>query len=120
MRRPSVADALLGAGLTRLTDPLDADQEATLSDGGAPVWGITDRGVDQHLIALRDGAATVQVRAVDGPLQVTVTDATTGRTRRAVAQPGDPATLRLAADADATLRVAGPDGRRYVAAVSYF
>jgi len=112
------ADAVLGAGLTRMTDPLGADREAILSDGDAPVDGITDKGLDVHQVAPLDDDATVVVRAQDAPLRVAVDDAVHGTSRTATARPGEPARLALRAGGDYEVHIDGPSGRAYTAAVS--
>ncbi|MCC7271949.1 MAG: hypothetical protein IT561_04720 [Alphaproteobacteria bacterium] len=113
----TAAATIVDGGLTRLGDALGADQEATLSDGAAPLLGITDRGVDAHAVAPLDDDVRLVVRALEQPVRVVVTDAATGTVRRDTARSGDRASLPLRADGTYTVRIAGPDGRRYTAAV---
>lgn len=113
----TAAATIVDGGLTRLGDALGADQEATLSDGAAPLLGITDRGVDAHAVAPLDDDVRLVVRALEQPVKVVVTDAATGTARRDTARSGDRASLPLRADGTYTVRIAGPDGRRYTAAV---
>jgi len=114
----AVAGALIGAGLTRLTDPMGADREATLGAGDAPIVGITDNGVDAHLVAPLQDRAELVIRAADDPVRVSVTDAARGTTRTETARPGDPATLALRANGRYEVRIGGESGRVYTAAVS--
>jgi hypothetical protein len=113
----SVGGAVLGAGLTRLTDVFGPDQEATLTDGDAPVAGITDGGVDAHQVAPLDDDATLVVRS-DDAVKVVVRDVARGTQRTDQARPGDPASLRLREGGDYVVRIEGPNGRTYTAAVS--
>lgn len=113
----SISRSVVGAGLTRLTDVFGPDQEATLSDGAAPVGGITDNGVDAHQVAPLDDDATLVVRA-DDPLKVVVRDVARGTQRVEQVRPGDPASLNLREGGDYTVRVEGPSGRAYTAAIS--
>ena len=114
----AVADALIGAGLTRLTDPMGADREATLTAGAAPIVGITDDGIDAHLVAPLEDRAELVVRATDDPVRVSVTDAARGTTRTETARPGDPATLALREGGRYEVRIGGESGRVYTASVS--
>lgn len=113
----SISRSVVDAGLTRLSDVFGPDQEATLSDGNAPVAGLTDKGVDAHQVApLKDDAKLV-VRA-DDPVKVVVRDVERGTQRTDQARPGDPASLGLREGGNYVVRIEGPAGRAYTAAIS--
>jgi hypothetical protein len=113
----SVSRSVVGAGLTRLTDVFGPDQEATLTDGDAPVSGVTDKGVDAHQVAPLDDDATLVVRA-DDPVKVVVRDVERGTQRVERARSGDPASVNLREGGDYVVHVDGPSGRSYTAAIS--
>jgi hypothetical protein len=117
-RASAAVDAVLDAGLTRLTDPMGGDEDPALGADNAPVTGVTDPGRDQHTIAPLKDDATLVVRSTDAALKVVAVDAKSGRTETAAARPGDPARLPLDAGGDWDVQVRGASGNRYTATVS--
>jgi hypothetical protein len=117
-RAAAAANAVLDAGLTRLSDPMGAGEDPALGADNAPVTGVTDPGRDTHTVAPLKDDSTLTVRSPDAPLKIVATDVKSGRSETASARPGDPAQLPLDAGGDWDVQVWGTSGNRYTATIS--